>query len=98
MAIDEKTILKKLAEVKDPELNISIVDLGLIYKIELNDDQLRVLMTLTSYACPLGPMIQDEIKEKLQELGITKIKLDIVFDPPWSLERMSEKGRKLLGI
>lgn len=82
----------------DPEINISIVDLGLIYKIELKKDAVKITMTLTSIACPLGPMIQDEIKEGLKELGIKKVNIKLVFDPPWNPEKMTKKGRKLLGI
>ena len=96
--LTEKIILKKLAQVMNPELNISVVDLGLIYKIEIKKDQVIVNMTLTSVACPLGPMIEDEIKDKIRELGVKKIKINLVFDPPWGPEKMTKKGRKLLGI
>ena len=94
----EKQIKQKLTEVLDPELGISIVDLGLIYKIEIKDNNVKVVMTLTTVACPLGPMIQDEVKEKVKQLGVKKVKVELVFDPPWNFDMLTKKGKKSLGI
>ncbi|KKQ24751.1 MAG: hypothetical protein US40_C0001G0004 [Candidatus Roizmanbacteria bacterium GW2011_GWC2_37_13] len=106
--------MSALGEVLDPELNISIVDLGLVYNVKIEKaipsrhpqggrtDSLRVeiLMTLTTIGCPLISMIEDEIKNKLEELGLkeNQIKIDLTFDPPWSMEKMSEKAKAMLGI
>lgn len=103
MKITKKQIKDKISEVLDPELNISIVDLGLIYHIQLKQVQtseVKITMTLTTIGCPLFSMIEDEIKKKLGELGIAKksITLELTFDPPWSMEKMSEHAKAMLGI
>lgn len=101
MKITKKIILKKLEQVMDPELNISIVDLGLIYDVIIEkDNKVKIVMTLTTVGCPLIDMIQSEIKSKIIELGIKRnnIILEVTFDPPWTMEKMSKKGRAFLGI
>lgn len=82
----------------DPELNISLVDLGLIYKIEITKNQVKVIMTLTTMGCPLAPMIEDEVEDKIKELGVKKVRVKLVFDPPWNLDKLTKKGKKTLGI
>lgn len=99
--ISKKQIEKKLSEVMDPELNISIVDLGLVYGINLEkNNSVIITMTLTTIGCPLISLIESEIKNKLNELGIIpdKVKINLTFDPPWSMEKMSPKAKALLGI
>ena len=100
MNITASVVKKKLEEVLDPELNISIVDLGLVYNIKVEKATVKILMTLTTIGCPLISMIEDEIKNKLSELGLKKkdIIINLTFDPPWSMEKMSEKAKALLGI
>ncbi len=98
--IDKKIILKKLEEVLDPELGISIVDLGLIYKIKVSKNVVNITITLTTIGCPLFSIIENDIKNKIQELGIKEenIKLNLTFDPPWNVDKMTKKGKILLGI
>lgn len=101
--ITKKIILEKLSQVIDPELNISITDLGLIYKIKVEKKkELKVFitMTLTTIGCPLFSLIEREIINKVAELGIKKknIHLDLTFEPPWSPEKMSPSARALLGL
>lgn len=101
MKITEKLIRSKLSEVLDPELNISIVDLGLVYDIDLkNTNKITVTMTLTTLGCPLFSVIEQEVKSKLAEIGIQKQNLDLklTFDPPWSMDKMSERAKAMLGI
>lgn len=101
MKLTRKDIAEALDEVWDPELHISIVELGLIYNIILQDnDKVKIEMTLTSLGCPLFPMIEREVQEKLTERGILKENIEIVltFEPPWSIELMSENARALMGI
>lgn len=69
MAITKKKVLSKLEEVLDPELNISIVDLGLVYKVDVGK-MVKITMTLTTMGCPLISTIEEEIKQKLKEIGI----------------------------
>ena len=100
MKIDKKTIKNKLKQVLDPELGISIVDLGLIYEIKIKKEKVKIVMTLTTIGCPLFSLIEEEIKNRLKELGLKEeeIKLELTFDPPWTLERMSKEARAMLGI
>jgi len=90
--------MKKLAEVIDPELGISIVDMGFIYQIEIADKKVKILMTLTTTGCPLFSMIENDIKTKIRELGASEVEIELTFDPPWSMDRMTKKGRKKLGF
>lgn len=92
--------MKKLEEVLDPEINISIVDLGLIYGIKIDGKKIVITMTLTTIGCPLISLIEGDIKNKLKEIGIKEedVVIDLTFDPPWSMEKMSEKAKALLGI
>jgi len=100
MKIDKKTIKNKLKQVLDPELGISIVDLGLIYEIKIEKEKVKIVMTLTTIGCPLFSLIEEEIKNRLKELGLKKeeIELELTFDPPWTIERMSNEARAMLGI
>jgi len=95
----EDLIWKKLEDVIDPELYISIVDLGLVYKVTNINGDVMIRMTLTTIGCPLLPIIEKDIQTKLLEIdGIKNVSIDLVFDPPWDIERMSEKGKAMMGI
>lgn len=100
MNFTKEQILKKLEEVLDPELNISIVDLGLVYDIKINKKNIKIVMTLTTIGCPLISIIEKEIKSKLEELGFEEknIEIELTFDPPWSMDKMTEKAKAILGI
>jgi metal-sulfur cluster biosynthetic enzyme len=92
-------IRQALKGVKDPELGISIVDLGLIYGIEEKDGRVNITATLTYPGCPLGPQIMDEMKRAVALLaGVKRVEVEIVFDPPWTKEMMTEDGREELEI
>ena len=91
-------IVNELKTVYDPEIGVNIVDLGLIYEIdEKSESEVHIKMTLTSPACPLGPQIIGEIKQKLGNLGLTA-NIEITFNPPWGPDKMSEDGKFELGI
>ncbi|MGV3274137.1 metal-sulfur cluster assembly factor [Staphylococcus sp. 11261D007BR] len=94
------SILGALENVIDPELGIDIVNLGLVYKVDLDDDGLcTVEMTLTSIGCPLGPQIVDQVKTALGELPeINDTEVNIVWNPPWSKEMMSRYAKIALGV
>jgi metal-sulfur cluster biosynthetic enzyme len=100
MSITRESVENKLGEVMDPELYISITDLGLIYGIDIKGDDVTIRMTLTTLGCPLFDTIQEEIEMKLSEIGVEPehVKIDLTFDPPWSLERMTERAKATLGI
>ena len=100
LKLTAKQIKNKLTEVMDPELNISIVDLGLVYKIKIIKNKIKVVMTLTTIGCPLFSLIEQQVKDKIRELGVKEenISLELTFDPPWSMEKMIKKGKAMLGI
>ena len=100
MNLNKNIVKKQLVQVLDPELGISIVDLGLIYKMEIKKNKVKIVMTLTTIGCPLFSLIEQEIKNKLIELGLKEedIVLELTFEPPWSVERMSKKAKAMLGI
>lgn len=97
---DESTLLDTLKQVIDPELMINIVDLGLIYAINQDEDgKVVVDMTLTSPACPAGPQLIQQSKMALERLeDVTEASITLVMSPPWSPERMTDDARDQLGI
>jgi metal-sulfur cluster biosynthetic enzyme len=94
--ITKEQVMKVLERVNDPELRLNIVDLGLIYDVEISDDNnVGVDMTLTTQACPVGPMIQMQAEAALKSIaGVNQVDVRIVFDPPWTPEKMSERLKK----
>jgi len=88
-----------LSTVEDPELGLDIVSLGLVYAIEHEQGRVRVVHTLTSMGCPLGPVIERDIDAALAGVdGIESVDVELVFEPPWSPEQMSDDARFLLGV
>ncbi|SOC35066.1 metal-sulfur cluster biosynthetic enzyme [Ureibacillus acetophenoni] len=103
MAISEEmqeSILGALENVIDPELGIDIVNLGLVYKVDLDEEgTCTVTMTLTSMGCPLAPVIVDQVTTALSELPeIKKVDVDIVWQPAWNKDMMSRYAKMALGI
>ncbi|MFA9288523.1 MAG: metal-sulfur cluster assembly factor [Weeksellaceae bacterium] len=98
--ITKDQVENKLLEVMDPELYMSIVDLGLIYDIDIQEEKVTVHMTLTTLGCPLFDTIEEDVKTKVGELGIDedKVTIKLTFDPPWTMDRMSERGKAMMGI
>ena len=97
--ISKDSVIEKLKKVLDPELHINVADLGLIYNINVNKNNVSILMTLTFPGCPLGSIIHEEIKEKVGSIkGVGKVDLKITFDPPWDLSKISEEAKLELGI
>lgn len=93
-------VKEALKVVHDPEIGINIVDLGLIYEVEINEDgNARVLYTLTSAGCPAGAQIDDDIKEAVAGIdGISGVETEVTLQPPWTPEKMSELARSALGF
>jgi metal-sulfur cluster biosynthetic enzyme len=101
MKLTEDAVMTALSNVLDPELNISIVDLGLVYSTKITDQNgVYIEMTLTTLGCPLFNVIEGDIKRNVGALGVDddKIEIELTFDPPWSMERMSESAKAMLGI
>ena len=96
---DKDEIVGALKTVKDPELNVKIVDLGLVYTIQTRDADVDVEMTLTSPACPAGPEILRNAVGAIEKLeGVAKANVKLVMTPPWTPDRMSDEARDELGI
>jgi len=94
-------IRNALKNCYDPELPVNIVDLGLVYDIQVRDDNsVYVKMTLTAPGCPVGFFITEQIKEAVMTLveGVKDVEVDLVFDPPWNPERMSDEAKTILGF
>lgn len=88
-----------LAKIADPELHYDIVNLGLVYGVEVKDGAAGVRMTLTSPACPYGPYLLHQVREAVRETGgVVSQAIDLVFDPPWGPALMSEEARLDLGF
>ena len=88
-----------LRRVKDPELNLNIVDLGLIYDIHVDGANVRVDMSLTSPGCPSGPEIMGEAEQQLRTIeGIGGVEMNLVWSPPWTAERIEPRVRAYMGF
>ncbi len=98
--ITKEEVLEKLKEVYDPEIPVNVVDLGLIYGVEVNDgNEVHVLMTLTAPGCGMGPYIAQQAEWAVSELeGLEDVTVEMVFDPPWTPDMLTEDGKALLGI
>ena len=93
----EERVWRALYEVADPEFPISLVDLGLVYGVELDGGHVTVTISLTATACPCVDFIKWDIRERLlEELGIEEVTVNITWDPPWDVSRISERGRRAL--
>jgi metal-sulfur cluster biosynthetic enzyme len=88
-----------LTNVIDPELGLDFVELGLVYDIDIEGDEVYITFTLTSPGCPIGPQVTDQMKEFVGELdGVAKVHPKMVFSPPWSPDLMSEEAKFALGF
>lgn len=99
MFFNADTIKEALKVVVDPELGVNIVDLGLVYEVTVDGGVVDVVMTLTTPACPIGPMLEEQIHEALKDLpGYERVVVSWVFDPPWCQDMITEDGRIELGL
>ena len=92
-------VLEALRQVEDPELGMDIVDLGLVYEVEMEDSTAKVTYSLTSMGCPAGPLIAQDIDSAVRQVeGIEGVELELTFDPPWTPDRMSDDAKFILGF
>jgi len=97
--VSKEDVMKVLKECYDPELGISLVDLGLIYDVQVKNDKVIIKMTLTTPGCPMHSFMVNEVEEKVKNIkGVKDVKVDLVWDPPWTPDRMSKELRKKLGF
>ena len=94
-----KEVMDRLKRVIDPEVALDVVELGLIYGVEVNKDNVKIKMTLTTPGCPLGHMIIRSVNEVVKKIKWVKnVDVELVFDPPWTTDMMSEEAKKKLGF
>ena len=97
--ITEETVRDALNLVEDPELMMGIVDLGLVYEVAIDGGKVRVVYTLTSMGCPVGPWIAEQVDLTLRGIdGVEDVETELVFSPPWSPELMSDDAKFALGF
>ena len=93
----EARVWAALAEINDPEMPVNLVDLGLVYGLEVGEGTVRLRLTFTAMGCPASDMIVADIRERLlAEPGVGDVVIDVVWDPPWSTARLTPDGRQAL--
>jgi metal-sulfur cluster biosynthetic enzyme len=96
---DEAAVQQALRKVKDPEAGLNIVDLGLVYDVEVVEGRVSIKMTLTSPACPAGPQIMSDADAAVRALdGVRDVRVELVWEPYWTPERIDPKVRAYLGF
>jgi len=97
--ITQDEVMGALKEVYDPEIPVNVVDLGLIYGVDINDDNVNIVMTLTAPGCGMGPYIAQQAEWAVAEVeGVKNVSVDITFDPPWNPELITDDGKMTLGM
>ncbi|MCO5175378.1 MAG: metal-sulfur cluster assembly factor [Thermomicrobiales bacterium] len=97
--MNEDMILAILKEVYDPELGVNVVDLGLVYGVEISNNDVRVTMTLTTPGCPLHDVLTDAVDSAVRSRvpGVDGVEVNLVWYPPWTPDRISDEGKQELG-
>jgi metal-sulfur cluster biosynthetic enzyme len=92
-------VIEALRSVEDPELGMDIVELGLLYDVEVAEPRVHIRYSLTSMGCPAGPLIQQSIEEVVQSMpGVEQVETELTWDPPWTPDKMSEDAKFILGF
>jgi metal-sulfur cluster biosynthetic enzyme len=95
----KEEVVEVLRGVEDPELGMDIVDLGLMYDVEVEGSNVKVIHSLTSMGCPAGPMIQEGIHEAVAGIpGVENVEVELTWDPPWTPDKMSDDAKFILGF
>tara|TARA_B100000700_G_scaffold102737_1_gene115872 strand:+ start:234 stop:536 length:303 start_codon:yes stop_codon:yes gene_type:complete len=98
MDLKEK-VITEIKKIYDPEIPVNIYELGLIYDIIINNSEVKVKMTLTTPNCPVAESLPKEVKDSILEIdGVSKVDLDLVWDPPWDKSMMSEAAKLELNL
>ena len=97
--VTQEDVLEALHEVYDPEIPVNIVDLGLVYGVEVDDGDVDIRMTLTFAGCGMGPYIAQQAEWAIAEVeGVEDVNVELVFEPPWSPDLISENAKMMLGL
>src|SRR6195256_4453628 len=95
----QNDLFEALRQVEDPELGMDVVDLGLVYEVEVEGPKVKILYSPTSRGCPAGPLIAGDMERVSREVpGVEDVELELTFDPPWTPDRMSEDAKFILGF
>jgi metal-sulfur cluster biosynthetic enzyme len=95
----KEQVVDALRAVEDPELGMDIVELGLLYDVEVEGPKVKVIHTLTSMGCPVGPMIQENIDQIARSMPeVEDVEVELTWDPPWSPDKMSDDAKFILGF
>ena len=98
-SVTHEAVVEALRDVYDPEIPVNVYDRGLVYEIQLTGADVYVQMTLTAPGCGMGPYIAQQAEWRIAEVdGVDDVEVEMVFDPPWSPELLTEDGKKLLGL
>jgi metal-sulfur cluster biosynthetic enzyme len=97
--VTKEQVFEVLRNCYDPEIPVNVVDLGLIYDVAIDEDHVNVVMTLTARGCPAHTFISEDVRRHVATIpGVKSANVQVVWDPPWDLSRMSEAAKKQLGI
>jgi len=97
--VTKEDVIEAMRGVEDPELGMDIVDLGLLYDVDVAGSKVKVTHSLTSMGCPAGPMIQEDIHRAASELpGVEDVEIELTWDPPWTPDKMSDDAKFILGF
>ncbi|MBZ5542941.1 MAG: iron-sulfur cluster assembly protein [Acidobacteriia bacterium] len=97
--VTQEQVFEVLRDCYDPELPVNIVDLGLVYDVAVQDDNVKVVMTLTARGCPAHSFISESVRVRVAKIpGVKSADVQVVWDPPWDISRMSEAAKKRLGM
>ena len=95
----KEEVVDALRTVEDPELGMDIVELGLLYDVDVENGNVKVLYSLTSMGCPAGPLIQQNVEEVVRSMpGVQEVETELTWDPPWTPEKMSDDAKFILGF
>jgi metal-sulfur cluster biosynthetic enzyme len=95
----KEEVVEILRTVEDPELGMDVVDLGLVYEVDVEDSKAKVIYSLTSMGCPAGPLIAQDMEGAIRQVeGIEDVELELTFDPPWTPDKMSDDAKFILGF
>jgi metal-sulfur cluster biosynthetic enzyme len=97
--VTREDVVEALHGVEDPELGMDIVELGLMYDVEVDDSTVKITYSLTSMGCPAGAMIAEGIVDAARSVsGVSEVEAELTFDPPWTPDRMSDDAKFILGF
>ena len=97
--VEKESVIEILKKVYDPEIQLDIWSLGLVYNVEVEGNKVKILMTFTSPMCPYGPALLDDVRRQVSAIdGVGEVEVEITFTPVWGPEKMTEEARIALGI